>query len=100
MIPGPENIAYGFRRNCLGLKPYALLLAASSLAWALVKIGAIASDGIHVDALAYASPGAWTAIAGSTIAMVVWLFFFTKRSVRTAAFNYADTLLRSCDSLP
>jgi hypothetical protein len=95
-----ENIAYGFRRNCLGLKPYALLLAAASLVWVLVKIEAIASDGIHVDALTHASPEVWAAIAGSTIAMAVWLFFFTKRTVRTAAFSYADTLLRSCDTLP
>ena len=67
--------------------------------WVLLKIGAIASDRIHLYTLTHASPGTWAAIAGSAIAIPVWLFFFTERTVRTPAFTYADTLLRSRDTL-
>ena len=35
----------------------------------------------------------------SVVLIVSWLFFFTKSSVRTAAFTYAETLLRACDTL-
>jgi hypothetical protein len=94
-----ENISYGFRRNCLGLKPYALLIAAGSLVWVLVALGAVTSNGFYPDVLRHASTGAWVAIGGSSFAILVWLSFFTKKTVRTAAFSYADFLLRSCDSL-
>jgi hypothetical protein len=35
----------------------------------------------------------------STVMLLVWLFFITKASVRTAAFTYAEMLLRACDVL-
>lgn len=38
-------------------------------------------------------------IVVSTVMIVVWLLFFTKSSARTAAFTYAETLLRACDSM-
>ena len=95
-----ENMAYGFRRNCLGLKPYALLIATGSLAWILVAVGVVSSAGVHSAVLLSASTGAWIGFAASLLATLAWLFFFTERTVRTAAFSYADFLLRSCDSLP
>jgi hypothetical protein len=94
-----ENIAYGFRRNALGLKPYALVVAAVSWGWVLVAVGIINSSGVHLDILTQASAGAWAAIGGSPAACALWVFFFTERTVRTAAFTYADMLLRACDSL-
>lgn len=94
-----ENISYGFRRNCLGLKPYALLIAAGSLVWVSVAVGAVTNNGLHLDALLSASPGAWIGVAGSSLAILAWLFFFTERTVQTAAFSYADFLLRACDTL-
>lgn len=94
-----ENIAYGFRRNCLGLRPYALFLGGASLIWGLLSVGAIARDGIHVDVGAHITPGAWLAISVSIIALAVWLLFFNPRTVRTSAFAYADALLRTCDIL-
>jgi hypothetical protein len=30
---------------------------------------------------------------------LVWVFFFTKTSLRTCAFSFAETLLRTCDTL-
>lgn len=95
-----ENISYGFRRNCLGLRPYALIIAIGSLMWALVSIGAVTPQGIRLDILVHSSASSLTGIAGCLCAILAWLLFFTERTVRTAAFSYADFLLRSCDSLP
>lgn len=94
-----ENIAYGFRRNCLGLRPYAVVLAGASIAWILFSIRVIAHDGIHLDVIAHVPAGAWLALSVSMIALTVWPLFFTERTVRNAAFTYADALLRTCDIL-
>ena len=39
---------------------------------------------------------AYLGISGT--AFISWLFFFSKSSVRTAAFTYAETRSRACDA--
>lgn len=34
-----ENVAYGFRRNSLGLRPYAILVAVLAILWVIVDAG-------------------------------------------------------------
>lgn len=95
-----ENIAFGFRRNCLGIKPFSIIIALSTLFWSLFTNDVVTSQKINLGALHGFTFGAWFSLGASLLMLVIWLFYFTKRTVRTAAFAYADMLLRSCDVLP
>jgi hypothetical protein len=97
-----ENVAYGFRRNALGVKPFGLVVAGVSLLWVLVIEGVVLNPGhrfIDLAALSRMPEPATASLVVSTVMIVVWLLFFTKSSARTAAFTYAETLLRACDSM-
>lgn len=97
-----ENVAYGFRRNALGVKPFGLAVAVVSLLWVLVIEGVFLNPGhrfIDLAALSRMPEPATASLVVSTVMIVVWLLFFTRSSARTAAFTYAETLLRACDSI-
>lgn len=96
-----ENVAYGFRRNALGLKSFGLAVSIGSLFWVLVTQGALFSPGrlwIDLAALSRMSETATASLVVSAVMIAVWMLFFTRSSVRTAAFTYAETLLRACDA--
>lgn len=97
-----ENAAYGFRRNALGLKPLGLAISIGSLLWVLITQGALFSPGrppVDLTALSRMSEAATTSLGVSAVMIAVWMLFFTRTSVRTAAFTYAETLLRACDAV-
>jgi hypothetical protein len=97
-----ENVAYGFRRNARGARPLAILIACVCLVWALVKEHVLFNAGGQVvdwPALGQLSPAAIASLAVSGFMLLVWLFFFTRTSLRTSAFSFAETLLRTCDTL-
>lgn len=97
-----ENVAYGFRRNALGTKPVGLIISVGSMLWILAKDGVLVSPARHLIDLSAAwqlpEPSA-VCLVVSTFMIVVWVFFFTKAGVRTAAFTFAEMLLRTCDIL-
>ncbi len=97
-----DNIAFGFRRNALGVRPLAIAIALGCLVWALAKEHVLfsAPGGIFDwAALAQLPPPATASLAVSGVMLLVWVFFFTKTSLRTSAFTFAQTLLRTCDTL-
>ncbi|HET8924798.1 MAG TPA: hypothetical protein VFN26_17590 [Candidatus Acidoferrum sp.] len=97
-----ENVAYGFRRNALGVKPFGLLLSAASLLWVLVVEGLLFGPNhrfIDMSAVGHIPEAATASLIVSSAMIFTWLFFFTETSARTAAFTYAETLLRACDSI-
>jgi hypothetical protein len=97
-----ENVAYGFRRNALGVKPFGLIMAAGSLLWVLVVEGVIFSPNhrfVDIAAFSRMPEPATASLIVSAVMIIAWLLFFTKASARTAAFTYAEMLLRACDSL-
>lgn len=97
-----ENIAYGFRRNTLALKPIGLTIVFVSLVWTLAAQGIITMSSpylFNTSAVASLSDMSVISITISLVMLLVWVAFFTRRSVRTAAFTYAETLLRACDVL-
>ncbi len=97
-----ENVAYGFRRNALGVKPFGLAISIACLLWVLATQGVFLSLGHRVFDLALLphlpDPAAASLIVSAAM-IVIWLLFFTKASVRTAAFTYAEALLQACDTL-
>lgn len=95
-----ENITYGFRRNALGLKPLGIGISLISILWVLLSYGVITCYGkyfINVAALKTLPEIAVVSLSSSILMLLVWTLFFTRASARTAAFTYAETLLRSCD---
>ena len=97
-----ENITYGFRRNALGMKPIGWSVCVCSLLWVLTAHGVISRSAEYFfsrEALMALPETAIASLAVSGFMLAVWTVFFTKTSTRTAAFTYAETLLRACDAL-
>lgn len=92
-----ENISYGFRRNALGLKPLALLIAIACVIFMLTMYSVVTTSGWNNTALSMLPDEAWLSLVVSLVALGIWTAFFTKRAVKIAAFTYAETLLRACD---
>jgi hypothetical protein len=95
-----ENVAYGFRRNALGMKWIALAIAFASLLWTLISMGAVTNNGLLLTPLQEGPPLLLAVMFVELSAIAIWAFFITPTTVRTAAFSYADQLLRCCDKLP
>ena len=96
-----ENVAFGFRRNCLGLKPFAIVIAVLTVLGHLALTGVIdATQGINITVLYGLPIQEKASICVSLLMLIIWIFFFTRNTVKTAAFAYADMLLRACDVLP
>lgn len=82
-----QNAEYGLRRNCLGLRPLALVVAAAVLA-ASVALVAQGDD--------------WNftlAVGVSILVLPAWGFLVTPDWVRSAADLYAERLLEAVESL-
>jgi hypothetical protein len=97
-----ENVTYGFRRNALGMKPIGVTLCVGCFLWVLFRQGVLISPNhglIDMNALLQMPDPATTSLLVSALMLLIWIFFFTKTTMRTAAFTYAETLLRACDSL-
>ncbi len=90
-----ENIRYGFYRNCLGLKPFAIMAMIASILYVLIRHYII-----HYQYSFYAIQNSELLILlVSFIMMGFWGLFITKSLVQKSAFTYARTLLKTCDVL-
>jgi hypothetical protein len=97
-----ENVTYGFRRNALGAKPLGIVIVIGCLLWVLAKEHVLLGAGGKIfdrTMLGQLSPDAIVSLAVSGVMLLVWMFFFTKTSLRTSAFSFAEMLLRTCDIL-
>ena len=94
-----ENMSYGYRRNALGLKPIAITICLLCIIWVFLSQNCIGRRGLDRTALSQLPPGAWLSLGLSILLLAIWIFFFTKHTVKTAAFAYADQLLRACEVL-
>jgi hypothetical protein len=83
-----QNAEYGLRRNCLGLRPLALTVAAVVLAASVVLLVAQDNDWNFV-----------LAVGVSVLALPAWGFFVTPDWVRSAADLYAERLVEAVESL-
>lgn len=95
-----ENIAFGFRRNCLGIKPFAIIISIITFMWPLFLGGVLSIHDLNITNISSLPNGTLASMGVSLFMLFIWVFFITKTTVRTAAFGYADFLLRACDALP
>lgn len=88
-----ENKEYGFRRNSLGLRPYALAIAFIALGLSIAFV-------IHGNRDDSSTWTRWGVAGGISFACVLyWWFYVTSDWVRKAAELYADRLIESIDTL-
>lgn len=83
-----QNVEYGLRRNCLGLRFLALAVAAAVLAASVVLLVVHGDDWNFV-----------LAAGVSILALSVWGFLVTPDWVRSAADLYAERLMEAVESL-
>lgn len=95
-----ENIAFGFRRNCLGIKPFAVVICVVTFVWPLFLNGILSMNGLNIEDIRSLSIGTWASLGVSILMLLIWVFFMTSETVKTAAFGYAEFLFRACDILP
>ena len=81
-----ENIAYGFRRNLLGIRPYGLTVFAASI------ITTIIAFFFHRDP--------YVELGGVTLVGAYLLFAVNSEAVKRAAYDYSRRLLDAAQSLP
>jgi hypothetical protein len=83
-----QNRDYGMRRNCLGLRPVALAVAAATLALSAILFFA------EGEAWHFALPAAVSAFA-----LPIWWFHVSGRWVRSAGELYAVRLMETIETL-
>lgn len=91
-----ENISFGFYRNCLGLKPIAIVIAIVAMLFPIFKYDVIIGYSIHLNII---PEGIWISDGLSFIMLIIWIFLFNENTVKNSAFLYAEKLLLTCDVL-
>lgn len=96
-----ENIAYGFHRNMLAMRPIGTFTSVLGIAIGLVLSGVlhITASGFQLDGIASVKPtGAMT--VGISLAIFAAWFYFTEDAVRRMGYVYAERLFESLKTLP
>lgn len=97
-----ENIAYGFHRNMLALKPLGILVCLAGVFYGLVIAKVLQIDSMHLAPVHLADPGlpAGLTLLVSVSLLLAWLGYFNSGTVRRIGFVYAERLLECLDKLP
>ncbi|WP_297925879.1 hypothetical protein [Metallibacterium sp.] len=96
-----ENIAYGFHRNMLAMKPLGVVACVLGLAYGLIIAKALQLAPLTFAPGKIAAPGLAAALTLliSLAFFVAWVFYFDKDSVRRVGFVYAERLFECLPSL-
>lgn len=88
-----ENMEYGFRRNCLGLRPFGLVIGAAGVISAVVLLFSYpAESGVRLSM--------WTGPALASLAFFLfWAFIVRPGWVRKPAESYADRLMEAASTI-
>lgn len=89
-----ENIAYGFHRNMLAMKPVGIFTSSISLLYSLLEAKVITLDTPYFR---IANFGEFSLAPGlnlivSLVLLATWLFYFNEEAVRRVGFAYAERL--------
>jgi hypothetical protein len=96
-----ENIAYGFHRNMLAMKPTGIAVSLIALAYGFAEAGVIhgRSPYVSVDRLGQLDLSVGITVAVSFAFFAVWLLHFKPAAVRRIGFAYAERLFERLPSL-
>lgn len=97
-----ENIAYGFHRNMLAMRPIGILTCLLGLLYGLVLAGVVEPNPLAVNLVNLAQPGLAAAMTLliSVALLTSWLFYFDADVVKRIGFAYAERLFECLTSLP
>ncbi len=87
-----ENISYGFRRNCLGMKPVGLIVSFVCLLYSGLQISVLLPD------ISNANPTYWIGFGVSFLLFIWWILVVNEIWIREAGDSYAKALLGSVDA--
>lgn len=96
-----ENIAYGFHRNMVAMKPIGAFVCVVAMMYCALLSKAVRWHAPYFDIDALAAPGIAAGL-GFLVAIAMlgfWLFYFRKDMVKTFGYAYADRLFESIASL-
>ncbi len=86
-----ENINYGFARNALAVKPFALGVI-------VVCVAAIFLNAwMHPETISHADSGSVVSFAVAVGALALWILLVSEKWVKDAAWAYTRALLATCD---
>ena len=97
-----ENIAYGFHRNMLAMKPVGILSCILGILYGLLIAKILQVAPPNFDPLHLADPGltAGMTLAISLVLLAAWLLYFDQSAVKRMGFVYAERLFECLPSLP
>lgn len=89
-----ENIAYGFHRNMVGLKPVGILTTLIGMAYGLFIAGVIVRSAPHFRPENLMDPGLASGVTMlvSLALLAAWTFYFTPKAVWRLGCSYAERL--------
>ncbi len=96
-----ENIAYGFHRNMLALKPVGVFICTASILYALCLANVIHVP-LSITWVNLFAPGiaAGITLLVSALFLSVWLLYFNEASVRLIGYAYAERLFECLSTIP
>lgn len=96
-----ENIAYGFHRNMLAVRPLGTLSSLAGIALGLVLSKVLQLSPLELDFAKLAEPGlaGGVTLAVSVTQLLTWTYF-TESAVKRMGYVYAERLFDSLRSLP
>jgi hypothetical protein len=96
-----ENIAYGFHRNALGLRPIGLTVAVACVVFIFLKCKVIAFTPPYFSIASLEGmdlPSVVTILISFGM-ILLWVFAFNESALMRTSFAYAIRLLHACDHL-
>lgn len=95
-----ENIAYGFHRNMLAMKPIGLLTSLIGIVFGLVQGQILQFSPIRMQVIKLLSPGAAAGITlfSATIIFLSWMYF-TEAHLKRIGYTYAERLFESASGI-
>lgn len=96
-----ENIAYGFHRNMLAMKPVGVASCLVGILYGLLIAKVLRVAPPHFNPMSFADPGlaAGLTLLISLALLAAWLLYFDQDSVRRMGFVYAERLFECLPSL-
>lgn len=96
-----ENMAYGFHRNMLAMKPIGILTALLGVIYGLVICKALTFSPFAFEVINLATPGlaAELTLLVSTALLLGWTLYFDKAAVQRFGFVYAERLFECLDTV-
>lgn len=97
-----ENIAYGFHRNMLAMKPVGIFSCLLGILYGLLMAKIFQVVPPHFDPAHFSDPGlaAGLTLLISLVLLAAWLMYFDQSAVRRMGFVYAERLFECLPSLP